>query len=281
MTQTLNQFLRQATEALRPVSPTPWLDAEVLVMQVTGLNRAALITGADKPLSNPHQLQLDELLKRRLTGEPVAYLTGQREFWSLELAVSPDVLIPRPETELLVEQALVRIPVEAAWTVADLGTGSGAVALAIASERPRCHVFATDTSVTALSVARANADRLRITNVEFRLGDWLAPLAGETVDVIVSNPPYVAENDPHLASGDVRFEPRCALVSGHDGFDAIRRIVPAATSQLRPGGWLILEHGYHQAAGVATLYQRNDFDEILLNLDLAGNARVTAGRRRP
>ena len=280
MTQTLNQFLRQATEALRPVSPTPRLDAEVLAMQVTGRNRAALITEADRPLSNPHRRQLEKLLERRLTGEPVAYLTGRREFWSLELAVSPDVLIPRPETELLVEQALVRIPIEAAWTVADLGTGSGAVALAIASERPRCRVIATDASAAALTVAHANAGRLGIANVEFRQGDWLAPLAGEAVDVMVSNPPYVAENDPHLTAGDVRFEPHRALVSGHDGLDAIRCILSAATTRLGPEGWLILEHGYNQAAGVAALFQNYEFERITLHLDLAGNARLTAGRRR-
>jgi len=279
MTLTLAQFLLQAAEALRPVSPTPRLDAEVLAMHVTGHTRTALITGADEPLSTPQQQQLQELLQRRLAGEPVAYLTGRREFWSLDLAVTPDVLIPRPETELLVEQALVRIPAVVSWTVADLGTGSGAVALAIASERPQCRVIATDASAAALSVARANAVRLGITNVEFRQGDWLIPLTGETVDVLVSNPPYVAENDPHLIEGDVRFEPQRALVSGPDGLEAIRQIAAQASHGLKPGGWLLLEHGADQDSAVRDILAQHGYTHISTQPDLAGLPRVTAGAR--
>ena len=279
MTQTLAQFLRQATETLRPVSPTPRLDAEVLVMHVTGHTRAQLITREADPLT-PQQLSLlDALLARRARGEPVAYLTGRREFWSLELVVTPEVLIPRPETELLVEQALLQIPADAHWTVVDIGTGSGAIALAIASERPRCRVIATDASAAALTVASANATRLGITNIEFRLGNWLAPLAGETVDVLASNPPYVAENDPHLTKGDVRFEPRHALVSGPEGLEAIRRIAADAALVLRTSGWLLLEHGADQDSAVRDILNRHGYTQITTLPDFAGHPRVTAGRR--
>lgn len=272
---TLYRFLGDATQRLSVTCPTPRLDAEVLAMHVTGLGRAQLITRANDPLTAENQSQLEQLLARRAGGEPVAYLTGRREFWSMELAVTPDVLIPRPETELLVEQALARIPAGAGWTVADLGTGSGAVALAIASERPGCRVLATDTSQPALAVARANAQRLGIGNVEFRHGDWLAPLAGERVEMLVSNPPYIAAGDPHLEQGDVRFEPRVALAAGVDGLDAIRRIAAGAGAHLKPGGWLLLEHGGDQGKPVARLLQEHGYRNICGYPDLAALDRVT------
>jgi len=279
MPMTFEQFLQHATATLS-ASPAPRLDAEVLVMHVTGCARAQLITHAADLLTAERQSRLEALLARRARGEPVAYLTGKREFWSLELTVTPDVLIPRPETELLVEQALARIPKDAAWTVADLGTGSGAVALAIAHERPRCRVIATDASVSALAVARANAERLGLGNVEFRHGEWLAPLDNEVVDLIVSNPPYVAEGDPHLDQGDLRFEPRAALVAGPDGLDALRRIAADARAHLRPGGWLLLEHGYDQAGAVRALVSDSGYREVASYRDLAGHERVTGGCRR-
>ena len=192
--------------------------------------------------------------------------------------MTPDVLIPRPETELLVEQALAHIPEDAEWTVADLGTGSGAIALAIATERPHCRLIATDNSAAALAVARANATRLGIANVEFRHGEWLKPLAGMRFDVIVSNPPYVRANDPHLTQGDVRFEPESALVAGADGLDAIRRIAADAVSYLRPGGWLLLEHGYDQAQSVRALLESHGYDMVASCRDTAGHERVTEGR---
>jgi len=248
-------------------------------MHVTGLTRTALITRGGEALSTEQEARLRELIERRRKGEPVAYLTGRREFWSLELTVTPDVLIPRPETELLVEQALVRIPPDATRRIADLGTGSGAIALAIASERPHCRVTATDASPAALAVARGNARRLGIGNVEFREGEWFAPLAGLTFDLIVSNPPYIATADPHLMQGDVRFEPRAALVSGGDGLDAIRLIAVQASAHLQHGGWLLLEHGYDQAAAVRAILGTNGLTDITSVADLAGHARVTAGRR--
>jgi release factor glutamine methyltransferase len=250
MASTIDQIIRQAAQLLAASSPSPRLDVEVLLMHVTGLARTALITRALEPVSAENEKRLQELLVRRVRGEPVAYLTGRREFWSMELRVTPDVLIPRPETELLVEQALARIPEDSDWTIADLGTGTGAVALAIAKERPRCRVIATDASEAALAVAQANAIRLAIANVEFRLGEWLTPFADEVLDMIVSNPPYIAEQDPHLMQGDVRFEPRGALVAGADGLSAIRVIAADARRHLRRGGFLLLEHGYDQAPAV-------------------------------
>lgn len=259
-------------------SPTPRLDAEVLVMHVTGLTRAQLITRAAEPLTPDPQSRLEALLARRARGEPIAYLTGAREFWSMELRVTPAVLIPRPETELLVEQALALIPKEAAWTLADLGTGSGAVALALARERPRCRVIATDASEAALAVARANAQRLGLRNIEFRHGEWLAPLAGLTLDLVVSNPPYVADGDPHLDQGDLRFEPRAALVAGRDGLDALRTIAADARERLKPGGWLLLEHGQEQRLAVRGILQANHYCDLRCHTDLAGLDRVSVGR---
>jgi len=278
MASTIDQIIRQATQQLAAVSPSPRLDAEVLLMHVTGLTRTALITRAQEPLLPEHEELLHALLTRRARGEPVAYLTGRREFWSLDLCVTPDVLIPRPETELLVEQTLAHIPEDAEWNVADLGTGSGAIALAIATERPHCRLIATDNAAAALAVARANAIRLGIAKVEFRHGEWLKPLAGMRFDVIVSNPPYVRANDPHLTQGDVRFEPESALVAGADGLDAIRRIAVDALSCLRPGGWLLLEHGHDQAQAVRALLESHGYDAVASCRDIAGHERVTAGR---
>jgi len=248
-------------------------------MHVTGLARTALITRAQEQVTPQSEAQLNELLTRRARGEPVAYLTGRREFWSLELSVTPDVLIPRPETELLVEQALARIPDESAWTIADLGTGSGAVALAVATERPRCRVLATDISTAALAVARRNAQQLNIRNIEFHHGEWYAPLAGQVVDLLVSNPPYVAEGDLHLSRGDVRFEPQTALIAGDDGLEAIRRIAAGAAAHLGPGGWLLLEHGADQGAAVVQILAAQGFTAITGHRDLAGLDRVTAARQ--
>ena len=259
-------------------SPTPRLDAEVLVMHVTGLTRAQLVTRAHDTLAEEQEEQLRALIARRAHGAPVAYLTGTREFWSMALTVTPDVLIPRPETELLVEQALLRIPVEVAWTVADLGTGSGAVALAIARERPRCRVIATDASEAALAVAQANANRLAIANVEFRCGEWLDPLADEVLDMIVSNPPYIAEHDPHLAQGDVRFEPRAALVAGADGLSAIRVIARDARRHLRRGSFLLLEHGFDQAPAVRAVLTGHGYQAVATCPDLQGLPRVSFGK---
>ena len=279
MPLTIEEFLRLAAQKLEAISPSPRLDAEVLAMHVCGLDRSALITRAHAELEAAQQKELDYLLARRQRGEPIAYLTGTREFWSMALNVSPATLIPRPETELLVEKALALIPPETAWIIADLGTGTGAVALAVAKERPRCRVIATDFLPAALNVARSNVKKFGLTNVELRQGDWFIPLAGEKLDMLVSNPPYVCANDPHLQQGDVRFEPMSALASGADGLDAIRQIAAQAQQYLKPGGWLLLEHGFDQADAVAGLLRQQGYRDIVSYRDLSGNYRVTECRR--
>jgi release factor glutamine methyltransferase len=278
---TLAELLRRATERLAASSPTPKLDAEVLLRHAAGLTRGEIITRARESLAPEFEQRFEQLLEHRARGEPVAYLTGMREFWSLELQVTPDVLIPRPETELLVEIALTKIPPDIAWTIADLGTGSGAIALALARERPHCRVFATDSSPAALAVARTNAARHGIANIEFRVGAWLGPLTDLQFDLIASNPPYVAAVDPHLCEGDARFEPRQALVAGDDGLDAIREISASATARLRAGGWLVLEHGFDQAAAVRALLEARRYRAIVTHTDLAGHPRVTEAIRHP
>jgi release factor glutamine methyltransferase len=278
MTISIQQFLKFAAAELAAGSKTARVDAETLLMHVLGITRGALITRASEMLRAGDEQRLQELLTRRRRGEPVAYLTGTREFWSLALRVTPATLIPRPETELLVEQALARLPAETEWTIADLGTGSGAIALALARERPHWRVFATDISDAALAVARENAQRLGLSQVEWRLGSWIAPLADEIFDLIVSNPPYVADADPHLSQGDVRFEPRLALAAGLDGLDALREIMQAARTALKPGGWLLLEHGFNQAPAVRTALMKSGYRDIVGHRDLSGNNRVTAAR---
>lgn len=255
-------------------------DAECLLAHALGRPRSWLFAHGDDTLDDAAVTRFDALVARRSEGEPVAYLVGRRGFRKLDLAVTPDTLIPRPETELLVELALARIPAGNDARIADLGTGSGAIALAIAVERPRAHVVATDRSDAALAVAHANARANAIANVEFRSGDWFAPLAGERFDIIASNPPYIADDDPHLSQGDLRFEPRAALSSGRDGLDAIRSIVRDAPAHLRDGGWLLLEHGHDQGEAVRALLLHAGFAEVETVQDLEARDRVALGRWR-
>ena len=243
----IDALLRAASARADPA------DAALLLAHVLQRPRAWLHAHGDEVPDAAALQRFGQLLERRLAGEPVAYLTGRRGFWRFDLQVSPDTLVPRPETELLVELALERLPREGAPMVADLGTGSGAIALALAHERPGALVVATDASAAALAVARANAGELGLGNLEFREGEWFAPLAGERFDLVASNPPYIAEGDPHLGEGDLRFEPAAALSSGRDGLDDIRRIVAGASAHLAPGGWLLLEHGHVPEAGGASL----------------------------
>ncbi len=217
------------------------------------------------------------MVSERSHGTPIAYLTGTRSFWSLELTVNPDVLIPRPETELLVETALGLIPADTVQRVVDLGTGSGAIALSLAKERPSWEVHATDLSAQALAVAKENARWNRLERIQFHQGSWAEPLAGK-FDLIVSNPPYVAQHDEHLHQGDCRFEPRMALTPGGDGLDALRQIVKQSRTLLNPGGWLLLEHGYNQGAAVLSLLNSAGYTEIRSLRDLAGIERVCCGR---
>ncbi|HVN34749.1 MAG TPA: peptide chain release factor N(5)-glutamine methyltransferase [Casimicrobiaceae bacterium] len=258
------------------------LDAQVLLAHALSKERAWLVAHGDAPLTREQEAAFFALAKRRREGAPVAYLVGVREFWGLPLGVTPAVLIPRPDTEALVELALSRIPVDRETRVIDLGTGSGAIALALAHERPRAGVLAVDASSEALAVARDNARRLGIANVEFAQADWYSGLPDSwrevEFDLIVSNPPYVAMHDPHLREGDVRFEPTAALVSGVDGLTAIRQIAAGARAHLAPGGTLAVEHGYDQSERVCRLFAEAGFGEIVTARDLAGIPRVVAGR---
>jgi release factor glutamine methyltransferase len=254
-------------------------DAELLLMHALGVDRAWLYAHADDSIDAAGVARFDELVARRAAGAPMAYLIGQREFWSLDLRVTPDVLIPRPETELLVELALQKIPQGEKLDLADLGTGSGAIALALARERPHAQVLATDASAAALAVARSNAQRLGIANIDFAHGDWCAALGERTFDVIVSNPPYIAASDAHLTQGDLRHEPRAALASGVDGLDAIRHIVRTASANLKTGGWLLLEHGHDQGTAVSELFAQSGFVESFTARDLEARERVSGAVR--
>lgn len=254
-------------------------DAEWLLLHVLGRPRSWLFAHATDPVDHALAARYTALLARRAQGEPVAYIMGQRGFWTLDLMVSPDTLIPRPETELLVELALARLPMGQPLRIADLGTGSGAIALALAKERPQAEVVATDASQAALAVAGQNAVRNGVDNVAFRLGSWLQPLAGERFDLIASNPPYIAEGDPHLAQGDLRFEPGMALSSGPDGLDAIRTIVQDAPQHLSSGGWLLLEHGLTQGPAIAALLAGAGFENVATAKDLEQRDRVTLGKK--
>ena len=252
-------------------------EAELLLLHLLGQPRSWLFAHADEPLAMAQRLAYGALVQRRVDGEPLAYITGRRGFWTLELEVTPATLIPRADTERLVELALERLPRGRACRVADLGTGSGAIALAIASERAQACVLATDASDAALEVARRNAQRLDLANVEFAKGDWLAPLAGQRFDLIVANPPYIEAADAHLAQGDLRFEPASALASGADGLDDIRRIVRDAGAHLAPGGWLLFEHGWNQGAAARALLQAAGYGQVFTAQDLEGRDRVSGG----
>ncbi|MEO6799118.1 MAG: peptide chain release factor N(5)-glutamine methyltransferase, partial [Rhodanobacter sp.] len=254
-------------------------DAELLLLHVLQKTRSWLFTHADDALDSEVQKAYEVLLTRREAGEPVAYIIGHRGFWTLDLEVGPATLIPRAETELLVELALQRLSPDCSGHVADLGTGSGAIALAIARERPRAQVVATDLSVAALEVARRNAARHAIDNVSFVQGDWLVPLTGQCFALIVSNPPYIEAADPHLERGDLRFEPVSALVSGADGLEDIRRIVDAARHHLGPAGWLLFEHGWNQGAAARRLLLDAGYVDVSTAQDLEQRDRVSGGRR--
>lgn len=268
----LDAALRQARERIDAV------DAEALLVHTMGRDRAWLFAHASDAISAEALQRYESLIARREQGEPIAYLLGRRGFWTLQLETTPAALIPRPETELLVELAIARIANDRDTHAADLGTGTGAIALSIATERPRAQVVATDVSDDALDLARANARTHEIRNVEFRHGDWLSPLAGERFGLIASNPPYIAAGDPHLQQGDLRFEPAGALASGADGLDAIRIIVRDAPAHLLPGGWLLLEHGWEQGEAVRGLLQAAGFVDVVTERDLEGRDRVTLGR---
>ncbi|MET4574268.1 release factor glutamine methyltransferase [Stenotrophomonas rhizophila] len=274
--QEIRQLLAAAAHALPGVEGRH--EAELLLLHVLGRERGWLFAHATDLLDPATAEAFSALLQRRIAGEPVAYLLGRRGFWTLDLAVSPATLIPRPETERLVELALERLPEGVPLRIADLGTGSGAVALALASERPLAQIVATDMSGDAIAVAAGNARQHGLANVAFRQGSWHAPLAEERFDLIASNPPYIASDDPHLAQGDLRFEPATALASGHDGLDDIRLIIAGAPAHLQPGGWLLVEHGWDQGEAIRALLEGAGFVEVETALDLEQRDRVSLGR---
>ncbi|OCW29591.1 peptide chain release factor N(5)-glutamine methyltransferase [Pseudomonas aylmerensis] len=261
-----------------PDSPTARLDAELLLAAALGKSRSYLHTWPEKIVSSEAALTFADYLQRRRGGEPVAYILGQQGFWKLDLEVAPHTLIPRPETEMLVEAALELLPATPA-KVLDLGTGSGAIALALASERPAWQVTAVDRVLEAVALAERNRQRLHLNNATVLNSHWFSALQGHAYDLIISNPPYIADNDPHLVAGDVRFEPASALVAGHDGLDDLRLIIREAPAHLNAGGWLLLEHGYDQAASVRDLLSSQGFEAVASRIDLGGHERITLGRR--
>jgi release factor glutamine methyltransferase len=265
--------LTLGTRTLSSHSDSPRLDAELLLGKVLGLSRAALIAHDDTSLGADRISAYADMLARRSAGAPVAYLTGTREFWSLTLSVSPAVLVPRPETEVLVEQALQLKLRNEHCAVLDLGTGSGAVALAIAAERPNWNITGVDVSPLALSVARGNAHSLDLSNVDWRLGSWFDAVTAHRFDLIVANPPYVASGDPALAA--LSAEPKLALTPGPTGLEALAAIISQAAAHLEERGWLLLEHGWDQAPPVATLLAQHGLTGIRTVADFSGKSRVT------
>jgi len=253
-------------------------ESQLLLQHTLNVNRAWLIAHENDSLPADIEARFDALLQRRINGEPMAYILGSREFYGLDLNVSPATLIPRPDTEILVDAALEKIPAGTALQVLDLGTGTGAIALAIAHQRPHAHVTAVDASQAALDIAISNSKKLSIANVSFVLSDWFSALNQDKFDVIASNPPYIEAGDSHLNQGDLRFEPATALASGADGLDDIRRIIDGCLIHLKPQGWLMFEHGYNQAAAVAELMAQAGLVNIETFKDLGGNERVTAGK---
>ncbi|WP_414166317.1 peptide chain release factor N(5)-glutamine methyltransferase [Superficieibacter sp. BNK-5] len=270
------QWLDRAIGRLR-ASESPRRDAEILLGYVTGRARTYILAFAETTLTSAEQEQLETLLVRRERGEPIAHLTGQREFWSLPLFVSPVTLIPRPDTECLVEQALARLPAEPC-RILDLGTGTGAIALALATERPDCQVTAVDFVAEAVALAIRNAQHLDIRNVTILRSDWFRALAGQRFTVIVSNPPYIDETDPHLDQGDVRFEPKSALVADENGLADLAHIIATARDYLLPGGYVLLEHGWQQAAAVRELFTAMGYQQVETCQDYGGNDRLTLGQ---
>jgi release factor glutamine methyltransferase len=276
--KTIRDVLFDAEQQLASQQDHPRLEAEVLLAHVLHRPRSYLHTWPQAIVSLDQAAHYERLVERRCDGEPLAYITGHREFWSLDFLVDHNVLIPRPETELLVELALQRIPRDAAWCIADLGTGSGALALTLVRERPRCHIIATDHSAEAISLARRNMARLGVHNVNFHQGGWLDPFSAHRFQLIVSNPPYVRDDDPHLRRGDVRFEPPEALRAGTEGLDAIHEITRLARDFLLPDGWLLLEHGFDQGSQVSELLASLGYYEVSVYRDLQGLERVCAAR---
>lgn len=270
----VSQLVKQALLRLSS-QPEARLESEILLAYCLGKTRVFLHAWPDHRITTKQQIEFEQLVARRNAGEPIAYILGYQEFWSLTLCVSPATLIPRSETELLVEQTLALIAENNNLAILDLGTGSGAIALAIATERPVCKVTATDCSTASLEIAKSNSEKNHITNVHFIQSNWFSVLTGKFFDIIVANPPYIAQNDSHLKQGDLPYEPYSALASQDNGLADIKIIISEAHKHLRPGGWLLLEHGYNQAKEVCVLLEKHGFQAIHTELDYGGQPRVT------
>lgn len=275
---TIADAIAIAGRRLRNSSSSAQLDSQILLSHTLKTNRAYLYTHPQQLLSAVQQQQFEQLLDRRDHGDPIAYIVGQREFWSLNLMVNASVLIPRSDTELLVETVLSILPYNQPLHIADLGTGSGAIGLALAHERPQWHITASDNSEAALKVAAKNKEQLRLANIKFVHSDWYQSLNSKKFDAIVSNPPYIVEQDPHLQQGDLRFEPQNALRSGKDGLNAIRTLITNAAAHLQSSAPLLIEHGYQQAPAVQNLFKQQNWQDIQTLNDLAGKARLTMAR---
>ena len=275
----VGDWLKMAVTRFHEISASPQLDAEILLHAITGIHRALAYARPEQQLSREQLEDLQPVLARRARGEPIAYIVGRQEFWSMPLEVSPAVLIPRPETETLVERALELVPLDEPSRVLDLGTGSGAIALAIAHARANAQVVAVDVSQEALTVAGRNRRALGTRNLELKHSDWFDTLSDERFDVIVSNPPYIAEDDPDLSTTVRAYEPKLALISGSTGLEAIERIAAEAGAYLNSGGWLLLEHGYKQGPAARAALVQHGFTHVRSRPDLAGHERVTEGVR--
>ena len=280
MSNTLGAIHQDAIEQLKPCSDSARLDADLILSFALNIPRTRFITQGDIPVSDTQAEQIQSLINKRKTGCPIAYITGSKGFWDLELFVNEHTLIPRPETELLIEFALAIFPANKPISVIDLGTGTGAIAIAIAKARPNWQVIACDKSKEALTIARKNRDKYGLTNLELVNSDWFSSIdQQESFDLIISNPPYVTDEDPHLKQGDVRFEPLSALRSGPDGLDDIRQIVKSSKDYLNEQGWLIVEHGYDQAETVKAIFSKHGYHTIQQGMDLNGHTRATYGQR--
>ena len=276
---TIKTLLAHAANTLSNHSDTPLLDAEVLLGFVLGKPRTYLRAWCDNTLTDQQQAAFAALITQRQQGTPIAYLTGTREFWSRDFRVTSDVLIPRPDTELLIELSLELIPKNQAVNLIDLGTGSGIIAVTLAAERPNAHVTAVDASLAALEVAKHNARYHQLTNIEFYQSDWFSNVPESLFDLVISNPPYIDPDDEHLQQGDVRFEPQSALIADNQGLSDIQIIADKARSYLTPQGHLLIEHGYNQAPQVQAIFNAMAYDKVQSYRDLSGQPRVTYGRK--
>jgi release factor glutamine methyltransferase len=273
---TLSEYKKKIIQQLSENSTTAQLDAELLLMHVLDLSRTELLMRSRDALQSTDEKIINDFLERRLAGEPMAYLLGSQPFWTMDLIVTEDTLIPRPETECLVDWILHHFSTASSLRVADLGTGTGAIAIALATEKKQWHIDAVDFSAEALAIAKKNADNATVKNVSFYVSDWFDALANKKYDVIVSNPPYISDNDPHLAK--LQFEPQSALVSGKNGLDDIEKIVQHAKHYLSDQGVLIIEHGFDQAESVRAIFEKNHFQHIQNHRDLSDVPRFVTGR---